>query len=286
MTTVTAFAPAKINLFLHVGGLAADGYHPLSSWMVFADFGDEVRIRAASADLFEVHGPFAKGVPLDGGNLVLKARDAVRGEGRPCAIQLTKRLPPASGLGGGSSDAAATLRALAELYDLPLRQLGDAAPGLGADVPACLRARSLIATGRGERLDTAPSAPDLHAVLVNPGVETATGKVFQAYDKGPPGGEETPILPARFSNLEELVHVLTKTRNDLEAPARALHPEIDEVLTALSAVAESRFVRMSGSGATCFALCNSGSDAEKVAAAIQSTHPAWWVKTCTLITSQ
>jgi len=202
VSQIAAFAPAKINLFLHVGPLNADGYHPLSSWMVFADVGDEIAVLAHTEDVFERGGPFGGAVPADGGNLVLRARDSIRPEGRTCAIQLIKRLPPASGMGGGSSDAAATLRALGELWGLPEWRLAHAAPALGADVPACLRAKSLIAMGRGEVLAAAPSVPDLYAVLVNPGVETATGRVFASYDAGPAGGEGLPMLPAAFASLD------------------------------------------------------------------------------------
>lgn len=285
MSETTAFAPAKINLFLHVGPLAPDGYHPLSSWMVFADVGDRIDALAHGEDVFETEGPFGGAVPRDGSNLVLRARDSIRPDGKTCAIRLTKRLPPASGMGGGSSDAAAALRALGELWDLPRQALELAAPGLGADVPACLWATSLIATGRGEVLVPAPPAPELYAVLVNPGVETATGNVFATYDAGPAGGEGAPDLPERFAGLDDLVGFLLETRNDLELPAASLHPEIVQVLLLLAEQPESRFVRMSGSGATCFALCNSLLEAGEMAMRIQATQPEWWVRPCRLFTS-
>lgn len=275
------FAPAKVNLYLHVGPLGADGYHPLESWMAFADIGDTVVLETATTPAFVVDGPFAAGVPTDGSNLVLKARDALLGALPPSfGLRLEKRLPPASGIGGGSSDAAAVLRLLSAFApdaDLPALALG-----LGADVPACLHGRSILARGRGEVLSPAPEAPPLPAVLVNPGVAVSTGAIFGLYDKGAPAPLHTAGLGAAFATPGEVARALDQTRNDLQAPAIALEPVIGEVLDLLMARPETLLARMSGSGATCFALCPSHDAALALAAQVSRDRPRWWVTACNL----
>ena len=280
-------APAKVNLFLHVGPTGNDGYHPLSSWMVFADIGDRVSIAPSEEMAFEVDGPFAAGVPLTGDNLVLRARDLLlRAGGQDFGgpafrLLLTKRLPIASGLGGGSSDAAATLRLVGDILGI------DASPmmalSLGSDVPACVRAAPLIAEGRGERLYPAPSTPVLNAVLVNPMAASPTGPVYAAYDAaGAPGSAECPDLPPVISSIDEVAALLTVCRNDLEAPAIGLQPLIGEVLDMLRDEPETLLARMSGSGATCFALCSGAMEAESLAERLQLMRPGWWVEACRL----
>lgn len=278
-------APAKVNLFLHVGATGADGYHPISSWMAFADYGDEVSIGAADDFAFDVDGPFAGEIPHDPDNLVLRARDELlriaKAEVPPFRLLLTKRLPVASGLGGGSSDAAATLRLLAEVFELDIPPLLPLS--LGSDVPACLAAESLIAEGRGEVLQPAPAAPSLHAVLVNPGVPSPTGAVYAAYDRaGAPGGAECPDLPPVIGSAQEAAAILSICRNDLEAPAIALEPRIGEALDVLRDQPETLIGRMSGSGATCFALCQGATEAETLAGRVQAWRPDWWVQACRL----
>lgn len=285
--SLKAFAPAKINLFLHVGPVQPDGYHPVASWMVFADVGDEVRLDfAAEGHDFAVDGPMAAGVPLTADNLVLRARDAVLqllpGILPPFNLSLTKRLPAASGIGGGSSDAAATLRLLGKGLTLSKDGQMWLAERLGSDVPACLRGDSLIAEGRGEVLSAAPASPELHAVLVNPGVGVSTGAVFRLYDQGPAGDAVRPALPAAFADAQSLTETLRGCRNDLEAPAKALQPVIGEVLAILDAAEECLFARMSGSGATCFALCADETSAKRLASKLFRSHPAWWVRACRL----
>jgi 4-diphosphocytidyl-2-C-methyl-D-erythritol kinase len=207
----------------------------------------------------------------------------------PFRLTLDKRLPIAAGLGGGSADAAATLvlvRQRLEQAGLPPpddETLMGFARSLGADVAACLDSVPVIATGRGDILRPAPELPGLDAVLVNPLAPSPTGAVYRAYDAaGAPGGEEAPGLPARFATAEDLGAFLARTRNDLEAPAVALQPLIGEVLAVLGQAPEARLARMSGSGATCFALCADAVDAWRLATRVGQARPAWWVRPCRL----
>ena len=294
--TFERFAPAKVNLFLHVGPAAPDGYHPISSLMVFADVGDTVRLAAAEAMGFDLQGPFAgtlrqEGDNPEGDNLVVRARDQLLAGLAPAAFRLTldKQLPIAAGLGGGSADAAATLvlvrrrlaaTGLAAPTDVAL---GEMARALGADVAACLESVPVVATGRGDVLRPAPPLPALDAVLVNPLAPSPTGAVYRAYDvAGAAGGAEPPDLPPRFATVEAVTAFLAATRNDLEAPAVGLQPLIGEVLDVLAAAPETRLARMSGSGATCFALCADAVDAWRLAIRLETARPDWWVKPCRL----
>jgi len=287
------FAPAKVNLFLHVGPVAADGYHPVCSLMVFADAGDEVRLHDASQMGFRLDGPFAGLLAGETDNLVLRARDrliaALAAAPAPFEIVLEKALPIAAGLGGGSADAAAALVLIAErLVGEGCLTVADAglaaiARTLGADVSACLESRPVIGRGRGDDLSPAPPLPPLDAVLVNPMAPSATGAVYRAFDQLAAGpGADAPRLPAVFNSVAEVIEFLGATRNDLEVPAVTLQPLIGEVLEALAAAPETAFVRMSGSGATCFALCRDRADAEGLAARLSGPHPHWWVRPCRL----
>lgn len=287
---LSAFAPAKVNLFLHVGGPDAEGYHPIASLMVFADVGDQVMIQPSDAPAFETTGPFGASIPAGEDNLVLRAARAFHGKlggpVPPYRLILDKRLPIAAGLGGGSSDAGAALKLLRDalapqIADDALERL---AAGLGADGAACFRATALIAEGRGEVLSSAPTLPPLHAVLVNPGVPSPTGAVYRAYDAAVhPDGTARPFVPAELETAEEAAAWLgVATRNDLEAPAVALQPLIGEALDALRDQPESLLVRMSGSGATCFALCAGDIEAETLAERIEAVRPDWWVRRCRL----
>lgn len=280
-----AFAPAKINLFLHVGATGADGYHALASWMVFADVGDSVSIGVAEEFAFDVTGPFGGEELETPDNLVLRACDeylaATRIDAAPFRLLLTKRLPLASGIGGGSSDAAATLRLMENEFGIPVPPLLPLA--LGSDVPACFRAAPLIAEGRGEVLNPAPACPVLDAVLVNPLVPSPTGRVFAAYDAaGPAAGADCPDLPPVIGSPQEAAAILSLCRNDLQAPAIALTPQIGEVLGMLEDQPETLLARMSGSGATSFALCGGATDAETLAEKLQLWRPEWWVAHCRL----
>lgn len=284
-----AFAPAKVNLFLHVGAPGADGYHPLCSLMAFADVGDRLEAQAADSPIFKVRGPFAESLAGEGSNLVQRAMDALMakagGPRAPLALRLEKRLPVAAGLGGGSSDAGAALRLLHEVWGL---SLGDAdleavAASLGADGAACLWGRPVLAQGRGERLSLAPGLPVMDAVLVNPRVEVSTAEVYRRFDAaGLFGDTSAPPMPDAFESVEEVAGWLGGTANDLEEPAIGLAPEVGDVLDILSDEPEALIARMSGSGATCFALCSGDLEAEGLAERIESMRPDWWVRRCRL----
>jgi len=286
----TAFAPAKINLFLHVGPTGADGYHPICSWMTFADLCDRLDLQPGSGVELDVEGPFAAdlaGTPGVDNLAVRAARALLAAAGRRDAGRLTlhKALPVAAGLGGGSSDAGAALRLLRRTLDLavPDRELEAIAASIGADGPACLWRTPVIAEGRGERLSPAPRAPILDAVLVNPGVACSTGAVYRAFDAATGASADLrPRLPDAFDDLGDLVEALAACRNDLEAPAAAIAPETAEVLVLLRAAPECLLARLSGSGATCFALCADAEAAERLCAVILAARPDWWVRGCRL----
>ncbi len=286
---LAALAPAKVNLFLHVGAPDASGYHPLSSLVVFADVGDRLTLAPAEAWALEVTGPFAAELDGEADNLVTRAAkafaEAVGRDGVAARIGLDKRLPIASGVGGGSADAGAALRLLRRALAPALRddELAALAAGLGADGAMCLHAKPALATGYGERLAPAPFLPELHAVLVNPRAPSPTGPVYRAYDRAvAPQGAAAPHLPDRIETLAALIAVLARTRNDLEAPAVALAPAIGAVLETLAAAPESRFARMSGSGATCFALCEDAAGARALAERLAAAHADWWIAPCRL----
>ena len=287
---LSAFAPAKVNLFLHVGGPDTEGYHPISSLMVFADVGDQVMIQPSDAPGFETTGPFGASIPAGDDNLVLRAAKAFHaklgGPVPPYRLILDKRLPIAAGLGGGSSDAGAALKLLRDALapNIPDHVLEPLAASLGADGAACFRATALMAEGRGEALSPAPALPPLHAVLVNPGVPSPTGAVYRAYDAAVhPEGAARPFVPSELETAEETAAWLgVATRNDLEAPAVSLQPLIGEALDVLRDQPESLLVRMSGSGATCFALCAGDIEAESLAERIEAVRPDWWVRRCRL----
>ena len=271
-------APAKLNLALHVTGRRADGYHLIDSLVGFTRFGDRVTISPSTEDRFEMTGPYAAGLPADDGNLVLRALKAMRAEfdrTDPVSITLEKNLPVASGVGGGSSDAAAVMRGLAALWHLPTdrERLVRVGIGLGADVPMCLAARPLLARGIGDEITPVDGFPHLGIVLVNPGVGVSTAAVFTALasrDSAP-----LPPLPGHL-DFHTLCNWLETTRNDLEVPARTLEPSINGSLSALKK-AGAHFVRMSGSGATCFGLFESGNLAKRAASEIRKRKPGWFV---------
>jgi 4-diphosphocytidyl-2-C-methyl-D-erythritol kinase len=280
-------APAKVNLFLHVAGPSADGFHPLCSLMAFVDMGDEIALTPGGEGL-RIMGRFAEGLDGEADNLVLRARDtllAAAGRVADFGLTLDKRLPVASGLGGGSSDAAATLRLVRdhlglELTDDDLRSLAGA---LGSDTPACVAHEPVIATGRGDVLAPAPAFADLPAVLVNPGVASPTGPVYRAYDEAvSPQGDDLPDWPRGLTTAGAVAAFLATCRNDLQAPAINLQPAIAGVLTALGAEPETRLARMSGSGATCFALCDTPDSAARLAGRLSASHSSWWIRAATI----
>jgi 4-diphosphocytidyl-2-C-methyl-D-erythritol kinase len=284
-----AFAPAKVNLFLHVGAAGADGYHPICSLMAFADIGDQVTAYEGEALELSVRGPYAAALGGAEDNLVLQAARALIVEARrpvrPFGLFLDKRLPVAAGLGGGSSDAGAAFRLLREALELTISDPGleALAAGLGADGAACLWGRPVLAEGRGERLSSAPALPVIDAVLVNPGVGVSTAEVYAAFDAGGRFGDVAPpATPAAFEDAIELAAWLSLQRNDLEHPAVIVEPEVGDVLETLRGEPECLLARVSGSGGTCFALCRSDIEAESLAERIEALAPRWWVRRCRL----
>lgn len=274
-------APAKINLFLHVGAVQPDGYHPLSSLVAFADVGDRVSVAPADRLGLTVTGPFAAGLDGAGDNLILKALRALAVDrclsDLPLHVTLDKRLPIAAGLGGGSSDAGAALHlANAALgFGLSEAALEDIAGVVGADGPMCLRARSAFAEGVGERLTEAPDLPALPAVLYNPGRPSSTAAVYRAYDADPSGDAQRPVLTPDWKP-EAVIAWLTTTRNDLQAPAVRLEPAIAQALDAVRAQSGARLVRMSGSGATVFGLFDTVQAATSAADKLRSNSGTGW----------
>jgi len=285
---LTETAPAKINLSLRVLGRRTDGYHLLESLVVFADLADTLTLEPGGETALATGGPFAEASgPLDN-NLVLKAVAALRARvpglkaGR---FVLTKNVPVAAGLGGGSADAGATLRLLARANGLSRddSRLYEAARSTGADVPVCLDPQTRVMRGIGEVLSKPLALPPLAAVLVNPGVAVATKAVFAEWTGVAAPAAALGLAPLdKPTSREQLLEFLATRSNDLEAPAIALAPVIAEVLAALRAVADCRLARMSGSGATCFALLGSAASAQRAAELLRRRHPRWWVRAGTL----
>ncbi len=286
MTTVEVFAPAKINLALHVTGKREDGYHALDTLVAFADVGDrltlegvaEIAQRPAPTRL-EISGPEGHGLDDDGHNLVARAIDMMVNDVAPRA-RLEKHLPVSSGIGGGSADAAAAMRGVARTWNMTLSdsetlsRLSKAALALGADVPMCLISKPLRAEGIGEKI-ALQDLPPLHAVLVNPRVPVSTPDVFGAL--ATPDG--TPLSwPPPNGSVRELCAWLRQARNDLETPAQRVAPIIGDVLGALSQQSGLLLSRMSGSGATCFGIFTDVGLAEIAAKIIAQAEPDWWVR--------
>lgn len=277
-------APAKVNLTLHVLGRRADGYHEIESLVAFADVGDRLTFVPGDTLELAVSGPTAQAAGASADNLVLKAARALAEsvDGlRLGRFNLEKQLPVAAGLGGGSSDAAAALRLLARVNDLSLDdgRVRAAAQATGADVPVCLDPKARMMRGIGEVLSDPFALPELPAVLVNPGVAVPTRDVFAALAAPP---LTAPAQAEDFFTIDTdaaaLVSILAARRNDLEIPAIKLQAVIADVLEALQASPHCLLARMSGSGATCFALFGSAGAAQEVAQRMQADHPGWWVR--------
>lgn len=283
MPTDTVFepAPAKVNLCLHVTGQRADGYHLLDSLVVFAGVEDRVTARADRGFSLVIDGPEAFGITADSSNLVSRAAAAMGVA--DVALHLHKVLPVASGIGGGSADAAATLRALSRLTGRPLPP-APAVLALGADVPVCLAGRSTRMRGVGEVLTPLPPLPPCWIVLANPRVAVPTPRVFAALtSRSNPAVPEPPATG--WPNLAALAEWLRdRTRNDLAPAARTIAPVVAQVEAELSATQACAFARMSGSGATCFGLFPEASTATAAAAHLRSAYPGWWVAEAEMLT--
>jgi len=285
---LTEFAPAKVNLTLHVLGRRADGYHEIESLVAFAGIGDRLTFKPGERLELVVEGPTAAAAGAGDDNLVLKAARALgqRVEGlRLGRFVLDKELPVAAGLGGGSADAAAALRLLARTHGLLLHdeRVRAAAQATGADVPVCLEPKARMRRGVGEILSDPMTLPALAALLVNPGVAVPTRDAFAALATpalaGPPEPDEFISID---TDAASLIPLLAGRRNDLQTPAIKLQPVIADVLRALERSANCLLARMSGSGATCFGLFGSGAGAEEAAQRMQAAHPAWWVRATNL----
>jgi len=287
-------APAKVNLYLHVTEKFPSGYHGLDSLVVFTRLGDTVTLAAGPKGggiRLSLDGPFADGLAGEDDNLVLRAArrlaEAAGIEGADIDLTLTKRLPVASGIGGGSADAAAALRALARHWSLEARPdlLFEVALGLGADVPMCLgcRARPVVQVGGiGDEIAPAPALPACHMLLVNPGVGVATPPVFAART----GDFSEPMpLDAAPEDAAAFASELKRRSNDLTEPAISLAPEIAGVLDAVASTPGCLLARMSGSGATVFGLYADAGAAETAAGLLRETHPEWWVRATGLLAS-
>ena len=278
-------APAKVNLTLRVLGRRADGYHELESLVAFAGVGDALTFAPGGALTLTVSGPTAPAAGDSADNLVLKAARALAERIAGLTLgrfALSKRLPVAAGLGGGSADAAAALRLLAHANGIALDdpRLMQAAQATGADVPVCLESRARLMAGIGERLGPALRLPRLFALLVNPGVAVETVAVFRALGLAHGQRLGCPDDKAGYetASASELLANLTRSGNDLAVPAQRVAPGIGEVLERLERIPDCRLARMSGSGATCFALfddCRASAAAAKV---LQRDRPDWWVK--------
>lgn len=289
-----SMARAKINLFLHITARRDNGYHELDSLAVFAETADYLAlVEPAGPDApmtLSIDGPFSEGLDAGGDNLVLRAATALRDAASvPQQVpnwhmRLTKNLPVASGIGGGSADAAAALRLLASAWGCEGVDLAPIAAGLGADVPVCLAQTTQRMQGIGERLVTSPRMPRCAMVLVNPGIAVPTPAVFRAWKESQAGFRPAASLPVSWPDVDALVETLRTTSNDLQPPAIALYPIIGEVLQALSASEECLFARMSGSGATCFGLYASVDETRQVLDGLRAR--GWWAEAGWIHTAQ
>ena len=281
MTALHDIGRAKINLTLEVLGRRGDGFHELRSLVAFTNFGDCLALDPGDGLDLKVEGPFA--AALGPGNLVLEAGRAARARvpnSRLGQFRLIKSLPVASGLGGGSADAAAALRLIARANPglIDEEMMADLAPTLGSDVRVCLKSRPALMTGRGETVEPVHGFPACGVVLANPGKALATQEVYAALDAKPlvasPRGEEKLDFHSSFDAL--LASALPRG-NDLEAPAANLVPEIRTVLVALAALKGVRLARLSGSGPTCFAMFTSEEEAKRAAGELAVAHSGWWI---------
>ncbi|MFN3232446.1 MAG: 4-(cytidine 5'-diphospho)-2-C-methyl-D-erythritol kinase [Alphaproteobacteria bacterium] len=283
-------AYAKVNLYLHITGIRDDGYHELDSLFAFLELGDRLVFSPAPDLSLKAKGPFGSDVPETGDNLVLRAARALQ-QATDCSsgaeIVLDKRLPVASGIGGGSADAAATLRGLNKLWhlgqsDTTLEHIGAT---IGADVPACVSSRMAYISGIGETLQPASERHSAWLVLVNPGVSLSTPLVFQRFDETYSALHQPEGLVPQ-DRLDSWIAALHARENVLQPAACEKAPVIDRVIRALSATAGCSFARMSGSGATCFGVFADSSTAADAAAHLSRDHPDWWVACSKLRTSE
>jgi 4-diphosphocytidyl-2-C-methyl-D-erythritol kinase len=262
-----------VNLTLHVVGQRANGYHELHSLVCLTEFGDQIHLSPAAEFSFQVIGPYAAGIPVDESNLVVQAAKFMaqtHSKSLDCQIILEKNLPMASGIGGGSSDAAAVMRALSQYWSVPLPNV-DELITLGADIPVCMNKGLTLMQGAGEDVTQLSTAPNWGLVLVNPNVGVSTPAVFNALNS-----KQNPPMQNVAENCVDIAW-LSDQRNDLEPPAKAMVPEVATVVAAISEIPQCQVARMSGSGATCFGLFTDIKRANVAADHLQQAHPNWWV---------
>ena len=269
----TTRARAKINLTLHVGAALENGYHPLHSLVVFADIGDDLSLQMSSVEAgprLNISGPFADDLPSGVDNLILRAYENFKdkGDGQPL-FNLVKNLPIASGIGGGSADAAAAIRLLQDLLPKSAHEFIQTPARLGADIPVCLLSETCLMTGVGEKLEPLPSLGQVAAILINPGVPVSTAAIFSAFDKT--GASSKLHLPSG-----SFLEMAQSGSNDLQETAINIEPIIQTVLDSITAQAGCQLARMSGSGATCFGLFSDLKQAQAAADTLKTEHPDWW----------
>ena len=270
MAVISELARAKVNLTLHVVGQRSDGYHLLDSLVVFPQIGDLIEVEQSSGLSLTIDGPFAQDLGTGEDNLVIRAAEMLLPPGRGAAIHLTKNLPIASGIGGGSADAAATLRAIGRLLDVAPDPKKVSA--LGADVPVCLSSQTARMSGVGEDLAAVSSLPEFWLLLVNPGRPVSTPDVFGRLAKK----QNDPMTSPDLGCFGDFVDWLDDMRNDLEAPAIEVEPQIATVLSSIRSLPGCALARMSGSGATCYGIFERQEQALNARAALSEAKPMWW----------
>ena len=271
--SIKVTAHAKVNLTLHVVGHRTNGYHELQSLVCLTEFGDQIHLYPAADFSFQVIGPFAAGIPVDESNLVVQAAKFMaqqHSKSLDCQIILEKNLPMASGIGGGSSDAAAVMKALSQYWSVSLPKV-DEMMALGADIPVCMASGLTLMEGTGEDVTQLSAAPNWGVVLVKPNVGVSTPAVFNALN-----AKQNPPMQDVAENCVDIAW-LCDQRNDLEPPAMAMVPEVAAVVDAISEIPQCQVARMSGSGATCFGLFADIKQANAAAERLQQAHPNWWV---------
>lgn len=289
MVAINDIARAKVNLSLKILGRRADGYHDLQSLIFFADLGDRLELEPGPELILKIEGPYASVLDASPDNLILQAARLFLEafpQAEAGAFTLHKALPVASGLGGGSADAASALRCLLRVNGMEFGDheevLNSLALELGADVPVCLTSRPAFVTGLGENIEHLDDMSELHAVLVNPDIPLPTASIFAALGLVKGQAYSTPAPLPAFSGFDHLLTYVIGAENDLEAPACTIAPEILEAKQALTSSSGCLTARMSGSGATCFGIFSSKPDARSAASQISQHHPAWWVASAIL----
>jgi len=285
--TLNCFAPAKINLYLHITDRLDNGYHTLDTLIAFADIGDLLKIENAKSFCYQVDGPFSKGLANNSKNLVSHAAHAIAkasGNELNVRITLTKNLPVAAGIGGGSADAAATIRGLMKWWNIAQDEpyLPELTLSLGADTPICFSSKPARVHGIGEKTDRAPTFPELSVILINPMRACHTPAIFNAYDENKKNHKPLLDIPEHLSNPDHFISFLDKQNNDLQDIAAKKIPEIIHIIETLKNHPDCALARMSGSGATCFGLFKNKTQAQKAFKEIKHDHPQWWVQTGTL----